>query len=255
MKSIYSTLICFVIFNMAIAQVPQLFNYQAVVRNNSGQPVTNSNTINTKFIIHDVTATGTAVYQETVLLNSNQFGLVTHAIGSTGGLQAVNWGTGSKYLQVEMDISGGSNFVDMGTTQLLSVPYALYAETSGNGSGPTGATGLQGTTGVRGATGLQGIIGAVGPTGPQGNTGATGIQGATGATGAVGSTGVTGPSGIQGNQGIQGVTGATGGVGGAGVNGPTGPQGPVLSVTKFSVTDGQSATNLTGMTIDGTIYT
>jgi hypothetical protein len=165
------------------AQAPQLINYQAVVRNASGQPVANGTVVSLKFIIHDITPTGTSVFNETQSDTANQFGLVNAKIGILNNLALVNWSTGAKYLQVELDPTGGSNFTDMGTSQLLSVPYALFAANSEQGPiGPTGAEGI-------GTTGPTGIAGATGPTGAIGATGIAGPTGLAGATGAIGPTG------------------------------------------------------------------
>lgn len=226
------------------AQAPQGLNYQAVVRNSNGVTVPDGTPIKLRFTIHDGTANGTAVYNETVNDTTNQFGLVNTVIGENGNLATVSWGNGAKFLQVEVQVNNAPSFTDMGTTQLLSVPYALYAANSAAGpQGPTGSVGPQGPTGVTGAqgdagpTGLQGVTGntgAEGPagaTGPQGNMGATGDagpmgnNGATGAQGETGPTGATGPTGPQGDPGIQGTTGAQGPIGNDGPAGPTGPQG------------------------------
>ena len=169
---------------------------------------------------------------------TNQFGLANAAIGAVNitGLSSVNWGTGGKYLEVELDPAGGSNYTNMGNSQLLSVPYAFFAANSA--AGATGATGQQGVTGATGNTGATGDTGptgagVAGPTGPTGATGpgggATGATGATGSTGATGATGITGATGT-GTTGATGATGATGSTGatgatGAGVTGPTGPTG------------------------------
>lgn len=217
----------------AVAQAPAQMNYQTVVRNNAGTPVANGTLVTLRFTIHDLTATGTPVYTETITDTANQFGLINVQIGSSNNLGIVNWGNGAKYLQVEAQIGGGS-FADMGASQLISVPYALYAANSNVGpQGPTGPQGLQGPTGS-GGTGPQG------PTGPTGDNGATGPTGATGAGGgATGATGATGDNGLNGNtgptgptgptgvgiQGPAGATGATGTTGSRGVTGPTGPTG------------------------------
>ena len=80
-------------------------------------------------------------------------------------------------MDVEFDPSGGNTFTDLGTSQFISVPYALYAQQSGSGAiGPTGSAGATGDTGVTGATGPTGQNGISGPTG----TGATGATGPTG---------------------------------------------------------------------------
>ena len=72
-------------------------------------------------------------------------------IGTGGGnLSTVSWGSGSKFLQVEVDVSGGTSYTDMGTTQLMSVPYALFAGNAGGGTtGPTGVSGRTGATGAQ----------------------------------------------------------------------------------------------------------
>lgn len=212
---------------------PQQMNYQAVVRDAGGSPVANGTTVQLRFTIHNNSATGTSVYTETISTTANQFGLVNVQIGSTGNLSTVNWGNGTKFLQVEANINS-AGFNDMGTTQLLSVPYALYAANAGGSQGPTGATGPtgpQGSNGATGATGPQGISGTAGVTGPTGPTGsgggATGVTGPTGPTGPQGVTGATGGNGATGATGLQGVTGPTGPTGsGGGATGATGPTGP-----------------------------
>ncbi|MBS1687027.1 MAG: collagen-like protein, partial [Bacteroidetes bacterium] len=163
------------------AQVPQGISYQAIVRNGQGIAAANAH-VAIRFTIHDQTATGTVVFQETHAATTNQFGLFNTVIGSGGGtLSTVSWGSGPKYLQVEVDANGGTNYVDMATTQLMSVPYALYAGNVTNGTaGPTGHTGATGSIGATGSTGPQGIQGYTGPTGP---TGAQGSQGPIGLPG------------------------------------------------------------------------
>ena len=211
------TLCVFALFfiNFGYGQAPQAMNYQAVVRNTSGQPITSGN-VSVRFTIHDGSATGTNVFQEVQTASPNQFGLINLQMGTGGGsLSSVSWGSGSKYLQVEIDVAGGSNYVDMGTSQLISVPYALFAANSNAGpQGPTGSQGLQGPTGATGPTGPNGAVGATGA------DGLNGLNGATGATGPQGLAGNNGATGAQGNNGLDGVTGAQG------PQGVTGPQGP-----------------------------
>lgn len=186
------------------SQIPQKMNYQAVVRDAQGIVIAN-HAVTLKFVIHEASSTGTIVYSEIVSSITNQFGLVTTQIGSSGNLATVDWGSGFKYLQVFLDQNGGGNFMDMGTTELLSVPYALF---SGNG--------------MVGPTGTIGPMGAQGPTGATGITGATGPSGTDGLAGSVGPTGPTGIAGIQGPTGPQGLPGNTGLSGAIGVTGPTG---------------------------------
>lgn len=104
--------------------------YQGVARDNSGNILSNQ-LVNLRLTIIDNTPTGTQLYQETHSVTSNQFGLLNLVIGSGAIVQGVyaniNWGNTDKFLKIEMDISGGTNFVSIGTSQFLSVPYALYA--------------------------------------------------------------------------------------------------------------------------------
>ena len=232
----------------AAAQVPQKINYQAVARDGAGNIMATHN-VSIRFTIHDISPTGSIVYQETRSgIQTNQFGLFTCAIGAgtvvSGTFGAINWGVGDKFLQVELDPAAGTNYTVSGASQLLSVPYALYAANGVPGpagatgptgaagaigiqgpAGPTGANGANGAAGAQGATGAQG---AAGPAGVQGLVGSTGTNGATGAqgiTGATGAMGVTGPTGIQGIAGAQGPTGPQGQIGMTGAQGSTGPTG------------------------------
>ena len=116
---------------VASAQPPQLIPYQAIARDNAGNPVLNQN-IGLRFSIHNQTINGAVVWQESQTVVSNSSGIIVTALGGTTQLTSVDWGSGAKFLQVEMDIAGGTNFIDMGTQEMMSVPYALYAETSGS---------------------------------------------------------------------------------------------------------------------------
>ncbi|MBK9317372.1 MAG: collagen-like protein [Bacteroidetes bacterium] len=96
-----------------------------------------------------------------------------------------------------MDALGGTSYIDMGTQQMLSVPYALHAKTA-DVPGLPGATGPQGPIGLTGATGETGLQGPIGLTGPVGPIGATGLTGPVGPIGATGLTGPAGPTGATG---------------------------------------------------------
>ncbi|MEN9333387.1 MAG: hypothetical protein RLY35_567 [Bacteroidota bacterium] len=136
----------FLISTFLFAQAPQGIPYQAVIRNADGS-VMASNTVELTFMIHDVSATGTVVYQESHSLTSNAQGLVSCVVGngvvSQGNFANVNWGSGAKFLHVMMGTT------DLGTQQMLSVPYALYAAQSGTPGpqGPAGPMGPQGPAG------------------------------------------------------------------------------------------------------------
>ncbi len=110
--------------------VPQGVNYQSVARNSAGQILTNQ-TISLRLTIHDTTSTGAIVYKEQHTVQTNAFGTFSVVVGGgivlQGTFNSINWGIGDKYLQVEMDFNGGSNYTSMGVSQLISVPYALYS--------------------------------------------------------------------------------------------------------------------------------
>lgn len=116
----------------ASAQAPQKLSYQAVIRNSTSQLVTNTK-IGMKISILQGSATGTSVYTETQTPTTNANGLVNVEIGGLTGFDLINWGSNSYYLKSETDPLGGTNYTIVGTTQLLSTPYALYATKAGNG--------------------------------------------------------------------------------------------------------------------------
>ena len=118
---------------VAFAQAPQGFNYQATVRNSAGVLIVNQN-VNFKFNIMLNSQTSVPIYSETHFAPTDDLGQVNLSIGqgtaTVGTFSSINWANGSYYLGIE--INTGSGYVAMGTTQLLSVPYALYANSSGN---------------------------------------------------------------------------------------------------------------------------
>jgi hypothetical protein len=173
------TLMMLVFISKLNAQVPQAFNYQAVARSSSGNLLANQ-AIGLKLIIHQGSASGTTVYSETHSPTTNQFGLFTVSLGQgtvvTGTFASIAWSSGNYWLEAQMDPTGGTAYASMGASQLLSVPFAMYASNAGT-SGATGATGPTGPSGANGTTG---------PIGPTGTAGTNGTNGATGATGATG---------------------------------------------------------------------
>ena len=132
MKKLY-TLLALVITTITFAQAPQGFNYQATVRNSAGALIVNQN-VNFKFNIMLNSATSLPVFSETHMAPTDDLGQVNLVIGqgtaTTGSFSTINWGTGNYYLGIELNT--GSGYVAMGTTQLLSVPYALYANSAQN---------------------------------------------------------------------------------------------------------------------------
>jgi hypothetical protein len=134
--TLLSTL-CFLLFTGAVkAQIPPAaFNYSAVARNAQNNPIANT-TIGIQITIVKTSALGTAVFSENHFVDTDQFGLFNLTVGAgavqSGSINTIDWSNDNYYLKVAMDASGGTNFLTMGTTQLLSVPYALYAKSAGN---------------------------------------------------------------------------------------------------------------------------
>ena len=116
----------------AFAQAPNLLNYQGVARNAVGNPLPNQ-TMKLRLSIHDLLPSGAVVYSEIRQITTNLGGLFSVQIGSagasssTGTLGGVNWIVGNKFLQVELDPGSNNNYIDIGTVQLVSVPYAFGA--------------------------------------------------------------------------------------------------------------------------------
>ncbi len=137
MKKIFLTLVltgC-ILFTLS-AQAPQAFKYQAVARDKAGQVLSNQN-INLQISILQRDINGPEVYREFQSVTTSEFGLINLQVGTgrtiLGTMSDIDWGSGSHYLRIDMDPSGGENYQLMGVSELLSVPYALYAEQSGSG--------------------------------------------------------------------------------------------------------------------------
>jgi len=120
------------------AQFPNKMSYQCIVRNSGGVLVTNQG-VGIKINILQGTTDGAVVYQETYNPNpqTNTNGLMSIEIGGglaiTGTFSGIDWASGPYFLKTETDPTGGTNYTIVGTSQLLSVPYAMYSKTSGNG--------------------------------------------------------------------------------------------------------------------------
>ncbi len=118
-----------------IAQAPQAFNYQGVARDLTGTPIVNQN-IGLRIAILQGSTTMLEVYKEIHLVMTNNMGLFTIHIGDgnviVGNFDDIDWGIDNHFIQIEIDPEGGGNYQLLGTSQLLSVPYALY---SANGGG------------------------------------------------------------------------------------------------------------------------
>ena len=137
MKKLLLTITGFVLTLLSFAQSPNILNYQGVARNGVGNVLPNQ-PIGLRLSILNGGPTGTVVYSETRVVTTNAFGLFNVQVGSpgasttTGTVGGINWtafgtGSGTKYLQVEIDPQGGTNYFNVGSTQLVSVPYALNA--------------------------------------------------------------------------------------------------------------------------------
>jgi len=232
---------------------PGIFNYQGVARNSVGNVLINK-TITLRLTIHDGTASGATVYQESRTVITNPFGLFNVQVGSpgatgvTGTIAGVNWGVNSKFIQVEIDPNGGSSFINIGTAQLAAVPYALYSSLSndlvlpfvksqadngslikitntGTNAGSTALEGISAST----AGNASAVVGTISNTSPGGFS--AGVRGINNGTGGLG-------IGVYGSQngsgwGIYGTTPSGLGVNGASGSG-TGVAGSATSGTGVS---------------------
>ncbi len=116
------------------AQIPQKMSYQAVVRNSSNTLIANTQ-IGMKISILQGAATGTVVYTETQTPTTNANGFVSIEIGGGTGFNSIDWTAGPYFIETKTDPTGGTNYTITGTSQLLSVPYALHAKTAETISG------------------------------------------------------------------------------------------------------------------------
>ena len=133
MKKIYTLFLELIFAGSLMAQTPQGFKYQAVARETSGDVVADQ-AVGMQISILQGSTSGTAVYVETFTPTTNGFGLINLNIGAgtlvSGDLTTINWSADTYFLKIEMDITGGTTYVEYGTSQLLSVPYALHAKTA-----------------------------------------------------------------------------------------------------------------------------
>lgn len=115
------------------AQSPSEFKYQAVIRDANGSLLVNQQ-ISIKVSILSGSAIGNTVYSETHTLGTNGYGVASITVGSgtvgSGVFENITWSTDDHFLKTELDISGGNNYQFMGTSEILSVPYANHAKTS-----------------------------------------------------------------------------------------------------------------------------
>lgn len=128
------------------AQSPQKMSYQAVIRNASNNLVVSSS-VGIKISILQGSSFGTVVYSETQTTTTNLNGLVSIEIGTgtvvSGTFATINWANGPYFIKTETDPSGGTSYSIVGTSEFLSVPYALYSL-----NGTPGPQGIQGVPGI-----------------------------------------------------------------------------------------------------------
>jgi hypothetical protein len=129
--------------NLIYAQVPEYFSYQAVVRDATGKLQENK-PVGIRISILQGSENGTSVYRETHAAATNANGLVSLQIGNgdvdQGTFASIDWTGGLYFVKTEIDPQGGDNFSITSVSQLLSVPFALYAKTAGNSN--AGSTNL-----------------------------------------------------------------------------------------------------------------
>ena len=132
MNKIISLLFIFTVL-FSYSQAPEGINYQALVRDNDGNPLANTS-VGIKISIYQGSVSGSIVFEEEFSPNTNQFGLVNLVIGQgaliSGDFASIDWGLGPYFVEVSADESGGTNYELLGTQELMSVPYALHSITA-----------------------------------------------------------------------------------------------------------------------------
>lgn len=131
MKKLLTLCILLLLAAESFSQAPSAFSYQAVARDSSGAVLTNQR-VGLRITLYDPADSLLRAYTETHAQLTNAYGLLNVEIGRgrvvRGSFDSLNWSKGSYFIEVEIDHRGGSNYQDLGMSQLLSVPYALYAE-------------------------------------------------------------------------------------------------------------------------------
>jgi hypothetical protein len=120
-------LFVFVLMQNIFAQAPKLIPMQGVLRDSSSNPLVG--TFNVRFSILDSIANGPQLWQEIHSVTTNNLGLFTTELGNVDPVDIIFWSHNAKFMKLELD-TGNNNYIHLGTTQMLSVPYALYADSS-----------------------------------------------------------------------------------------------------------------------------
>jgi hypothetical protein len=143
MKHLFTAILLFCSLSVFAQVPPQAFNYSGVARNPQGNPIA-SGTIAVQISILKGSTSGALQYRENHTVTTDHFGLFNLIIGAgavqSGSMNGINWGIDNYYLQIGLDLNGGTNFILMGISQLLSVPYALHAGSAAAISGGGGFT-------------------------------------------------------------------------------------------------------------------
>jgi len=134
MKKLIHSLVAITTISLSsFGQAPEGFKYQAVVRD-AGNTILNNQAVGVLMTIRQGSIGGTAVYQESFSTSTNTYGLMNLEIGSgnpiVGDFSVIDWSNGPFFMQTSVDITGGTNYVAIGTSELLSVPYALHSNTA-----------------------------------------------------------------------------------------------------------------------------
>ncbi|MEP1094508.1 MAG: hypothetical protein ABJG78_05330 [Cyclobacteriaceae bacterium] len=246
MKKILPIIFSVFLTIQAYAQSPDSFNYQAVIRDGAGE-ILSEQAIGVRMTILQGSATGSVVFRETFSQSTTSFGLLNLKIGTgstvSGDFSTIDWSNGPYFVETSIDITGGTSYQVLGASQLLSVPFALYAKNSGSSvPGPQGEAGADGRTVLSGfgvplsegedgdfyintstseiygpktsgswgsPTSLVGVAGADGHDGTDGQDGANGADGTNGTNGADGANGTNGTDGVNGADGADGQNGKT----------------------------------------------
>ncbi len=244
-RKIFQFIICLLLATSAFAQAPEKFKFQAVARDAAGVAYSSENIAVRVSLVRDGVS-GIVDYAERHEVTTSPLGVfdleIGGGLGLSGSMAAVNWANHPYYLKIDIDPDGGSNYLNLGTSQLLSVPYAIYAGASGSGGGGDPTDELQNllydpATNVLTLTDGNSVTLNGGGTGTDSQilvydpiTGVLSISNGNTVNLPLGQQGPAGPQGPQGEQGV------------AGPQGPVGPQGPA----------GQDGT---GISIQGTVAT